>query len=84
MAISPIELFLIKYSESAKRKRKYIIYFAITLLLEPVNFNIEIAENKIEIDAIVSKITSIFTQIKKNEIAPKTDYLFNGLSLIQI
>lgn len=74
-----LQLFMIKYTESMKRKRKYLIYYAITLVLEPVDWSIEIIENKMEIDAIVSKANAIYVQLKKNEISPKTDYLFNGL-----
>ena len=74
-----LQLFMIKFTESIKKKRKNLIYFAINLLTEPINFQIEIVENKEEIQAILSKIDKIFLQVKKNEIKPSTDYLFNGI-----
>ncbi len=74
-----LQLFMIKYTESMKRKRKHLIYYAITLLLEPIDWSIEIIEEKDEIDAIILKVNAIYIQLKKNEVAPKTDYLFNGL-----
>ena len=77
---SLIELFSIKYSAGTKRKRKYIIYFAISLLTDPIDFTIDIMNNKTKIDAIVKKINVIYKEIKKNEIAPKDNYLLNDFN----
>ena len=74
-----LEMFSIRYTSAVKKRRKFIIYFAIALLTEPVNLNIDIINNKVEIDAIVKKIGIVYKEIKKNEITPETDYLFNGL-----
>ena len=77
---SLLDLFLIKYNNSAKKKRKYIIYFAFALLIENNNTNIAIITYPEKIEAIVSKIDSIYKEIKKNEVSPKTDYLFTNLN----
>ena len=74
------ELFIIKYNTNVKRKRKYIIYFAFALLIENINFNINIISKREETEAIVLKINTIYKEIKKNEESPKTDYLFNNLN----
>ena len=74
------ELFIIKYNNNVKRKRKYIIYFAFALLIENINFNINIISKREETEAIVLKINTIYKEIKKNEESPKTDYLFNNLN----
>jgi hypothetical protein len=74
------ELFVIKYNNTMKRKRKYIIYYAFALLSENINFTIAIINKQEEIQAIVLKINTIYKEIKKNEESPKTDYLFNNLN----
>lgn len=74
-----LELFKIKYTHSTKKKRKHIIYFAISLLTENINYETVITDKKIEIENIMKKINTIYLQVKKNEKSPKTDYLFNGI-----
>ena len=63
-----------------KKKRKYIIYYAFALLIENVNFSVNIITKQEETEAIVLKINAIYKEIKKNEESPKTDYLFNNLN----
>ena len=72
------ELFCLKFKPGLKKKRKYLLYFAIHLLTEPVNNKIPIIENPSSVNQIVKKVNIIYKQIKKNEIKPKTDYLFNN------
>ena len=76
---SLLEMFSIKYTNSVKKRRKFLIYFAICLLTEPVDLDIEIITNKPQLDHIVKKIGAVYKDVKKNEVTPKTDYLFNGV-----
>jgi hypothetical protein len=76
---SIFELFSMRYTSGVKKKRRYLLYFAISLLTDSFNTQIEIIENKLIIDNITKKINLIYKEIKKNEEAPATDYLFNGL-----
>ena len=76
---SLLELFCIKFSPSTKKKRKSIIYFAITLLTEFINFDIEIFTETKFIQNIVNKIDSVYKELKKNEKSPETDYLFTNV-----
>jgi len=71
-------LFCLKYSTGAKRKRKYLIYYSIALLTEHVDNSVKIINNPELIEKIKKKINIIYKQIKVNEIKPKTDYLFNN------
>lgn len=55
-----------------------MIYFAISLLTEPFDRKIPLFKNQEHIKKITSKIDMIYKIIKKNEIKPATDYLFNN------
>jgi hypothetical protein len=75
-----LNVFCIKFSAGTKKRRRFLIYFAVSLLTETIDYTTEMISNKVEIDATISKINVIYKQIKKNEISPQTDYLFNGIS----
>lgn len=64
---SLMHIYCIKFNPTIKLKRKFLIFFAISLLTENVNYNIEIIQNKKEMSAIISKINTLYKQIKNNE-----------------
>ena len=72
-------MFSAKYSLGTSKKRKYLLYFAIELLTEFVPTNVELIGNKDVVKNVIEKINEIYKQIKKNEVSPKTEYLFNNL-----
>lgn len=74
-----LKLFCTKFSCACVKKRKFLIYFAISLLVDPVDMKVDIVSNQEMINGISSKIGKIYAQVKKNEEAPETDYLFNGV-----
>ena len=76
---SLLTLFCLHYSSSCKKKRRYILYYAISILIDSYNPNIEIIRDKSIIEKVLSQIKNIYKQIKKSEVKPKTDYLFNGV-----
>tara|TARA_B110000444_G_scaffold258858_2_gene300940 strand:+ start:12293 stop:13351 length:1059 start_codon:yes stop_codon:yes gene_type:complete len=76
---SLFNLFIIKYKPVFKTKRKYIIYYAFSILTDNIDFNINISNQNDEIHAIIDKINNIYREIKKNEESPGTDYLFKNI-----
>jgi hypothetical protein len=76
---SLLNLFCIKYTTASGKKRRYLLYFCIGLLTEPVPQNVELIGDKEIVHTVVKNINKVYRQIKKNEESPGTDYLFNGL-----
>lgn len=74
-----LRLFSIKYTTASCKKRRYLLYYAIGLLTEPVSTNVDLVSNRELLQIVTDKIDEVYKQIKKNEQAPKTEYLFNGL-----
>lgn len=81
MVYALLSLFTMRYKAGYERKRKYILYFVVSLLCENINIQEEIIkdEYKDKVSNVVSKIDSIYCQIKKNEESPGTDYLFKNI-----
>jgi hypothetical protein len=73
------DIFCIKYTTASSKKRRYLLYFAVALLTEPVPTNIELMSNKPMIQTISEKINEVYKQIKKQEESPNTEYLFANL-----
>lgn len=76
---SLVTLFSIKYTTASCKKRRYLLYFAVALITEPVPTNIEMFTEKEVLQSVVEQIDNVYKQIKKNEIGPNTDYLFSNL-----
>jgi hypothetical protein len=74
-----LDIFSIKYTSGVKKKRRFILYFAINLITENVDYDINIISNKTQIDAIMKKIGGVYKDVKKNEITLGDDYLFLGV-----
>jgi hypothetical protein len=74
-----LRLFCIKYSSASGKKRRYLLYYAISLLTETITSDVELVSNREILQNVTNQIDDIYKQIKKNEHAPKTEYLFNGL-----
>jgi hypothetical protein len=78
---SLLSLFSLKYTSGSHKKKKNILYFAISTLCENVNNNEEIlrlSQQEI-VSNILKKKDIVYKQIKKNEISPGTDYLFKDV-----
>ena len=77
---SLLNLFCIKYTTGSAKKRRFLLYFAVGLLTDPVQTNIELMPNKPVLQNVVDNINEVYKQIKKNEDSPKTDYLFKDIN----
>ncbi len=76
---SLLNIFCLKFSKGIPKKRKYIMYFAVSLFTENVNYNVSLIKNSEYINKVKNNIHLIYREIKKNEIPPKTDYLFTNI-----
>jgi hypothetical protein len=77
---SLFSLFSLQYTNACCKKRRYMLYFAVSLCTEHTDLTVELVSNKKMVELAVSNINNIYRQIKKNEVSPGTDYLFNGLN----
>jgi hypothetical protein len=73
-------LFSLQYTNACCKKRRYMLYHAVSLCTEPIDLAIELVSDKRKVELAISNINNIYSQIKKNEESPGTDYLFNGLN----
>jgi len=78
---SLLNLFCLKYSGNCCKKRKYILYFVVSLLTENVNLKDDILreEQKEMISLVVERVDNIYKQIKQQEESPGMDYLFKNV-----
>jgi len=76
-----LNLFTLKYTSGCNKKRKYILYFVVSLLCENVAIDEEIIRKSQQeiVTNVLAKIDMVYKQIKKNEVSPGTDYLFKDL-----
>ena len=80
IVMSLLSLFTLQYTNACARRRKYILFCAVELLTTSVNMDCEIVKEKDKVGMIMSKIDSVYVQIKENEHSPNTDYLFHNVS----
>lgn len=73
------ELFSAKYTTAVCKKRRYLLYYAVGLVTQPVSLTIDVISNKQIVQNVLGGIETIYKQILKNQISPNTEYLFNGL-----
>jgi len=76
---SLLKLFSIRYTSACSKKRRFLFYFAISLLTDPVPTHIEITTKRDIIEIVINGIDEIYRQIKQNEKSPQMDYLYSNL-----
>jgi hypothetical protein len=68
----------VRFTPGVRKKRRYLIYFAISLLTTEYDGKIEMINDRLVIETAVANINGIYKQIKQHEISPDTDYLFSS------
>ena len=76
---SLLNLFTIRYTPGCKKRRKYLMYNSVNIIIESINLKIEINNKKKDVENIINKISIIYKQIKKNEIQPESNYLVDHI-----
>jgi hypothetical protein len=71
-----LTLFCVRFTPGTVRRRKFLVYAAISLLTELVDTGEELVKDKDLVAKIVEKIDLVYAQVKVNEVSPQTDYLF--------
>ena len=77
---SLLSLFCIKYTTGTCKKRRYLLYYGVALLTETVATNVELIGDRAIIETVLSQINNVYSQVKKNEESPHTDYLFENMN----
>ena len=78
--LSILYMYRLHFSLGVIRKRRYLIYFVVSLLTEIYNPNIKLYDpNEHNFETILSSLHKIYFELKKNEIQPEKNYLFYGL-----
>ena len=77
---SLLTLFSLHYTNACCRKRRYILYFAVSLCTELVIPSTELVSDMRVVELAVKNINGIYKTIKKTEERPKTDYLYTGIN----
>ena len=65
LATSALSLFSIKYSPSSKQSKKYLVYYAISLLTNNIDMNIPIFNGDIDMEVIMENTNQIYKQLIK-------------------
>lgn len=73
-----LNIFSIVYSSGTNKKRKFLLYYAVSIITEKYNIKEEICKDWPTINATKKNIEKIYKEIKKSEQSPKTDYLFKN------
>lgn len=72
---SLLRLYCIRYTSGVGRRRRFVIYLAVSLLTETYDRGREIVSDKAKVLHVVDNIDAVYRDVKKKEQPPETDYL---------
>ena len=70
-----LTLYCVRYTPGSKKRRRFVLYFGVSLLTETYDTRKEIVSDKRLVDKVVKGIDIVYKDVKKNEDAPATEYL---------
>jgi hypothetical protein len=78
---SILNIFTFKYTPTVNKKRRYLVYFVVSLLCDSILITDHILKDdkKDKLNNVLSNVDLIYQQIKKSEISPQTEYLFKDV-----
>ena len=68
---SILELFKIRFTSGTKKRRRHLIYFAISLLCEPLDLSIAAIQSENSVKSLLKNIDVVYKQVKQNEVISK-------------
>lgn len=74
-----LNIFSARFASGVPRRRRFVLYFAVALLCESVNWSVDIVQNEKQVQTVVWKMDTVYKEVKKNEVTPATEYLFHGM-----
>lgn len=72
-------IFSSDYTSALCKKRRFLLYFAVNIITQPVNMAIEIISDKEVVSRVIERINTIYDQIMENQVTPKTHYLLDNI-----
>lgn len=76
-----LSLFSVKYTTASAKRRKYLLYFSVSILTETVDMTVDIVNpaKKERMQTIIGRVNEIYRQVKRNEESGGTNYLLDSL-----
>jgi len=83
MVESVLYMFCIDYTKATYKRRKYMLYFAVNLICEPVSLHEDIVpeSRREKIAVCLDHIDLIYKDVKRAEQAAGVEYLLQGLDV---
>lgn len=64
---SLLELFKVRFTSGVKKKRRHLLYFAVSLLCEPLDLSMDAIQNETALVAVLGNIDVVYSQVKQGE-----------------
>ena len=62
-----LELFKVRFTAGVKRRRRHMLYFAVSLLCEPLDLATDTIQNETALIAVLENLDVVYGQVKQGE-----------------